>query len=101
MDEAEAGRRGLDFPHSRPSLYLIEGGAPPDQALRLRRFRDEHPDVEVIFRGPWQAIIAEPDGERVLIRWELGDLLDELNRRLVPEQGPPADNSPCVRDFRP
>lgn len=59
--------------------------APPDQALRLRQFRDEHPDVEVIFRGPWQAIIAEPDGERILVRWELRDLLDELDRRLVPE----------------
>jgi hypothetical protein len=85
MDEAEAGGRGPDFPQSRPSPYLINGGAPPDQALRLQRFRDEHPDVEVIFRGPWQAIIAEPDGERILVRWELRDLLDELERRLVPE----------------
>ena len=85
MDEAEAGGRGLGLPQSRPSLYLLNGGASPDQALRLRQFRDEHPDVEVVFCGPWQAIIAEPDGERILVRWELRDLLDELERRLVPE----------------
>ena len=82
MEEAEAGRHGLSFPRS--SLYVIDGGAPADQAPRLRQFRDEHPDVEIILRGPWQAVIAEPDGERVIVRWELRELLDELDRRLTP-----------------
>jgi hypothetical protein len=60
-------------------LLLIDGGAPPDQALRLRRFREAHPDIEIILRGPWQAVITEPDGERTILRWELCDLLDTLD----------------------
>ncbi len=71
MDE-QAGVR-------RPGLLLIDGGAPPDQALRLRRFRQAHPDIEIILRGPWQAVITEPDGERTILRWELRDLLDKLD----------------------
>jgi antitoxin VapB len=58
-------------------LHVVAGGAPPDQAPRLRLFREEHPEVEVILRGPWQAIIPEPDGETVIVRWELMELLDE------------------------
>jgi hypothetical protein len=66
-----------------PGLLVIEGGAPPDQALRLRRFWDAHPDVEITLRGPWQAVITEPDGERTIIRWELSDLLNELDKLLA------------------
>jgi hypothetical protein len=50
-------------------LYVVHGGARPDQAVRLRRFREEHPDVEIILRGPWQAVFAEPYGERTVTRW--------------------------------
>lgn len=71
MDEQD-GVRGS-------GLLLIDGGAPPDQALRLRRFREAHPDIEIILRGPWQAIITKPDGERTILRWELFDLLDKLD----------------------
>ena len=106
MNEAEAQRRGsgqidpLD-PQPRPPLHVAGGGAPPDQALRLRQFREEHPDVEVILRGPWQAIIAEPDGERIIVRWELRDLLDELDRRLGPGDQAAADQSAHVTGSRP
>lgn len=44
----------------------------------LRRFQDAYPDIEIIQRGPWQAVIPEPDGERTIVRWELNDLLDRL-----------------------
>ncbi len=96
MDEAGAEGCGLaDRSGSpRPSLHVVDGGAPPDQGLRLRQFREEHPDVEIILRGPWQAIIPEPDGETVVIRWELRELLDELDRRLVSGEGASADLPP-------
>jgi hypothetical protein len=68
---------------AKSALYLIDGGAPQDQAVRLRRFREQHPDVEIILRGPWEAIIPEPDGQRVIVRWELADLLNETERRLA------------------
>ncbi len=102
MDEGEAEGCGLADRRGspRPSLHVVDGGAPPDQALRLRQFREDHPDVEVILRGPWQAIIPEPDGETVIIRWELRELLDELDRRLVSGEGDSADKSAHSMGFR-
>jgi hypothetical protein len=70
-----------------PGLLVTDGGAPPDQELRLRRFRQARPDIEIILRGPWQAVIIEPDGERTIVRWELRDLLDQLDKRLGPPAG--------------
>jgi DNA-binding transcriptional LysR family regulator len=67
---------------------VIGGAAPLDLALRLKRFREEHPDIEIILRGPWEAVIPEPDGHRIVIRWELRDLLDEVEMRLAARQGP-------------
>ena len=54
----------------------------PDQVLRLQAFQAAHP--EVIFGdagfGVWQARIPEPDGERVISRYALRQLLDELDK---------------------
>jgi hypothetical protein len=75
-----------------PGLLVTDGGTLTDQELRLRRFQQARPDIEIILRGPWQAVITEPDGERTIVRWELRDLLDQLDRRL----GPPAGDE-CVR----
>ena len=61
---------------------LAAGDAPPDQALRLRRFGEIWPGIEIIRRGPWQAVIPEPDGERTIVRWELDELLDRLDALL-------------------
>jgi hypothetical protein len=58
---------------------LAADDVPPDQALRMRRFREIYPGIEIIQRGPWQAVIPEPDGERTVVRWELSDLLDRLD----------------------
>ena len=57
--------------------------APPDQALRLRRIREICPGIEIIRRGPWQAVIPEPDGERTVVRWELAEFLDRLDALLM------------------
>ena len=62
---------------------LATGDAPPDQALRLRRIREICPDIEITRRGPWQAVIPEPDGERTVVRWELPEFLDRLDAVLM------------------
>ena len=62
---------------------LAAGEAPPDHALRLRRIREICPGIEITRRGPWQAIIPEPDGERTVVRWELAEFLDRLDALLM------------------
>jgi hypothetical protein len=54
------------------------------QMLRLRRFREKHPDV-IIGDGGFgtiQARIPEPSGETVVTRYRLGELLDNLGQLL-------------------
>jgi hypothetical protein len=67
---------------SGPGL-LATGDASPDQVLQLRRFSEICPGIEIIRRGPWQAVIPEPDGERTVVRWELSELLDRLDTLLL------------------
>jgi hypothetical protein len=62
--------------------------APEQQAqlLRLRAFREQYPGVIIgaISRRAWQACIPEPgDGETVITRRELKDLLDRLESVLA------------------
>ena len=46
---------------------------------RLLAYRQAHPDVEVLYLGGyWQAILPEPNGLTVAVRYTLGDLLDKL-----------------------
>lgn len=69
----------------RLGLGLVTGDpAGQDQVLRLARFRHVHPDVAITVEefGNWQALIPEPDGERVIVRPLLKDLLDKLNELL-------------------
>ena len=48
--------------------------------MRLARFRQAHPGVMVgAGRGWWQAVIPEPNGEQVITRHTLGQLLDRLD----------------------
>jgi hypothetical protein len=79
---------------SRPSLRAVDSDGRPDPARRLSRFREEHPDIEIIWRNPWEAVMPEPDGaQRWIVRHELHDLLDEVEHRLA-EQA--ASRSGCV-----
>ena len=53
----------------------------PDQVLRLREFRAAHPGVivEAGEFGTWQGRIPEPNGETVINRHLLRELLDKLD----------------------
>jgi hypothetical protein len=77
-------------PQDQRSLAVVDGRIPLDPASRLKRLREEHPDIEIVLRGPCEALIPEPDGQRVIVRWELSDLLDEIDRRLAARDAIPA-----------
>ena len=55
-----------------------------DQVVRLARFKAAHPDVIVGDGGfgTMQARIPEPDGETVITRYTLRELLDKLDEML-------------------
>jgi hypothetical protein len=56
----------------------------PEQRARLSQFREHHPGIAVrAGAGYWQAVIPEPGGATVLIRYWLRDLLDKANEVLA------------------
>ena len=58
-----------------------------DQVPRKLAYEAAHPDVQVIYRGPfWQAIIPEVDGETVITRYDLKALLDKLESLDAPQE---------------
>jgi hypothetical protein len=74
---------------ARPSLHVVDGDGRPDATLRLKQFREEHPDIDISWGSPWEATIPEPDGaRRWVVRYELHDLLDEVERRLAQQALP-------------
>jgi len=66
----------------RPRLRAAAGE--PDQVPRLIAFRRRHPDVTITLDGFWRAVIPAPNGETVICRYELRDLLDKLDEVLAP-----------------
>ena len=73
----------------RPALRLAQ--AEPDQVPRLLAFRAAHPDVIVGAGefGTWQARIPEPNGETVVNRYRLVELLDKLDELTGQHQDQP------------
>ena len=77
-------------------IRLVRHGLPgalgePDQLLRLARFRAAHPEV-IIGDGGFgtvQARIPEPDGETVITRYTLRELLDRLDELTTGPNGQP------------
>ena len=66
----------------RPSLAVVHG-ADQDQMPRLAAFRAAYPHLMVgTFDGVWQARIREENGETVMTRYLLRDLLDKLGELL-------------------
>ena len=53
----------------------------PGQVLRLQAFRVAHPEVIIGDGGfgVWQARVPEPNGEHVISRYTLRELLDKLD----------------------
>jgi len=50
-----------------------------DQVPRREAYEKSHPDVEITYMGPyWRAIVPEGNGETVVVRYELRQLLDKL-----------------------
>lgn len=75
---------------STSCLLRAAGGDDFDQGHRRRAFEAQHPEafIGMIASGTWQARIREENGETVVTRWFLRDLMDELEKRY-----PPADES--------
>jgi hypothetical protein len=73
-----------------PALGIAPDEA--DQVPRLCRFRDEHPGVIIGSGGfgTWQARIPEPDGETVITRYTLRELLDKLSQLITGNDGQPS-----------
>jgi hypothetical protein len=65
-------------PRKRPRL--LPGGNEGDQVPRLLDFRAAHPEVSIELDGFWRAVIPAPggDGETVVCRYQLRDVLDKL-----------------------
>ena len=62
----------------RPALSLVPDE--PDRSLRLNRFRAQHPGIAIrAGLGYWQALLPERAGETVVTRYQLRELLDELD----------------------
>lgn len=72
------------------------GGDDFGQGPRRRAFEARHPEafIGLIAFGTWQARIREENGETVVTRWFLRDLMDELEKRYPPA----ADESAPLHD---
>lgn len=91
MTQAAAGGPGMTGrPAGRELGRLALVPDEPDQVLRLHHFQEEHPDV-IIGGGDGfrQARIPEPDGETIITRYSLRELLDKLGELLPAHQDEP------------
>lgn len=64
----------------RARLHSVDGMPDqPDQVPRLLRFRAAHPHIRIELEGMWRAIIPAENGETIVCRYELRDVLDKLD----------------------
>ena len=63
----------------------------PAEVFRLARFRADRPDVIIgpFGFGTWQARISEENGETVITRHTLRELLDRLGELTAAQDGQP------------
>ena len=75
-------------PRTWPALSLAPSGQ--DQVIRLERFRAGFPHARIYpVTGAWQADIIEADGQTVITRYTLRELLDKLAELLGEPEAPP------------
>jgi hypothetical protein len=73
------------FPAGSRVPMLMRSATWQDQVPRRQAFEAAHPEVDISFLSTaWQAVIPLPDGEHVVVRYELADLLDALDERFAP-----------------
>ena len=66
----------------------------PDQVPRLERFRAEHPEWVIVLDGFWKARRADDDtGRWAVIRYQLRDLLDQLDQMHTADDTPPRNQA--------
>jgi hypothetical protein len=80
----------------RRPLRTVQDGDDFDHLPRKRAFEAQHPEafIGMIASGTWQARIRQKNGETVITRWYLRDLMDELEKRYPPA----ADQSVPLHD---
>src|SRR5579862_808926 len=63
-----------------------------DQVPRREVYEAAHPNVEIIYIGPyWQAIVSEGEGKTIITRHGLKQLLDKLEALDSADGGKPGD----------
>lgn len=66
--------------NGKPRRALFLAPEEPDQVLRLNQYRRDHPGVAInAGLGYWQAQIPQRNGEQIITRYQLRDLLDKLD----------------------
>jgi hypothetical protein len=81
------GRRTVSqYPRGFTPLSEVRGS--PDQVMRLREFRKARPDVEISSprqnaSRAWKAVFGEANGYTEINRFELRELLDDLEKRFA------------------
>jgi hypothetical protein len=86
--------------HAQRELSATAGE--PDQVPRLRLFRAQHPRVVIGtlgLGGAWQARIPQQNGETVLTRYELRDLLDRLDQVLAEQKRDDASHAEAADEL--
>jgi hypothetical protein len=72
-----------------------------DQVPRRQAYEAVHPDVEIIYLGPyWQAIVREEVGQTVITRHSLKQLLDKLEALDSADDGKPGSGGQGLPDPR-
>jgi hypothetical protein len=84
----------------RRAMSVVTGE--PDQMPRLRAIRSQHPQVIIGtlgIGGAWQTRIPQHNGETVLTRYVLGDLLDKLDDVLAEQERGGASHAEAANEL--
>ena len=78
-------KNGTSGAHTAASPGKLHTMINAEQVARLHRFREQHPGVSIYTGlGYWQATIPQANGETVITRYRLRELLDKLGTLVEP-----------------